>query len=448
MNGFDGFGGRIHALRKARGMTQEDLAGRLGVTPQAVSKWENENSYPDIALLPTIAGILGVDIGHLFGARAQAQPTAPGLPAHYQGLPLVHRFQQVGCYSDKAVRSVEGSGVRFEDGSVAELSNRLVTNMGVGEIRTLALDGGEALDEVDFTQTEADFEFGPTDSLRVAVLANSTGLRRSPDGRTRVHAKGHPRFIRRLKADVEGTTLVIAFEQEEGDAQNSDWGNALIIDVPYDRGEVLGVTVNGSGSFDGDAFPFAQGELHVNGQGSLSTGSMDTLALTINGSGSLRTGKSNASTLRINGSGSLWAEGLGDTNMVINGSGDVHAARAASLTAAINGSGSMDIHAVEGGDTSVRINGSGDVTVRTVSGGDVTVRISGSGDVLLGEGACGRFDVHNRGIGTVNAQGITADTASIILEKDGEVVLGRVRGVSTEQIQRKGSIRVLARGEG
>lgn len=58
-------GKNISKLRKASGMTQEELAYRLGVSPQAVSKWENETSCPDISLLPDIAKIFGISIDRL-----------------------------------------------------------------------------------------------------------------------------------------------------------------------------------------------------------------------------------------------------------------------------------------------------------------------------------------------------------------------------------------------
>jgi transcriptional regulator with XRE-family HTH domain len=59
-------GRRIFEYRKTLGMTQEELSQRLGVTPQAVSKWENEVSCPDIMLLPDLADIFEITIDELF----------------------------------------------------------------------------------------------------------------------------------------------------------------------------------------------------------------------------------------------------------------------------------------------------------------------------------------------------------------------------------------------
>ncbi len=57
----------IMQLRKERGMTQEQLANALGITFQAVSKWENGVSSPDISALPLLAELFGVSIDALFG---------------------------------------------------------------------------------------------------------------------------------------------------------------------------------------------------------------------------------------------------------------------------------------------------------------------------------------------------------------------------------------------
>lgn len=59
-------GENIRALRLRKGLTQEQVAQQLGVTYQAVSKWENGTNTPDIALLPEIASLFGVTIDALF----------------------------------------------------------------------------------------------------------------------------------------------------------------------------------------------------------------------------------------------------------------------------------------------------------------------------------------------------------------------------------------------
>lgn len=59
----------IKKYRKIKNLTQEEMAGRLGVTAPAVNKWENENSYPDIMLLAPIARLLDISVDTLLSFR-------------------------------------------------------------------------------------------------------------------------------------------------------------------------------------------------------------------------------------------------------------------------------------------------------------------------------------------------------------------------------------------
>ena len=65
-------GGIISAKRKALGLTQQDIADRLSISFQAVSKWEKGASYPDVELLPKLAAILGTTVDGLLGYHAGA----------------------------------------------------------------------------------------------------------------------------------------------------------------------------------------------------------------------------------------------------------------------------------------------------------------------------------------------------------------------------------------
>lgn len=61
---------QIAFLRKQKGLTQEELANALGVTNQAVSKWESAQCCPDILLLPDLAKIFDVSIDELVGYKS------------------------------------------------------------------------------------------------------------------------------------------------------------------------------------------------------------------------------------------------------------------------------------------------------------------------------------------------------------------------------------------
>ena len=65
-------GTMIAELRKQQGMTQMELAGKMGVTDKAVSKWERDLSCPDINSLPDLAEILSVSVDELMQVKREA----------------------------------------------------------------------------------------------------------------------------------------------------------------------------------------------------------------------------------------------------------------------------------------------------------------------------------------------------------------------------------------
>ena len=70
------FAQRIITLRKELSMTQEQLAQQLGITAQAVIKWETGQSYPDITLLPKLAEVFHVRVDELLGVAPQQDEEA------------------------------------------------------------------------------------------------------------------------------------------------------------------------------------------------------------------------------------------------------------------------------------------------------------------------------------------------------------------------------------
>ena len=70
-------GKRIAANRKHLGLTQEALADKLGITAQAVSKWETDASCPDIAALPQLCKILGISADELLTGKSEEVRIVP-----------------------------------------------------------------------------------------------------------------------------------------------------------------------------------------------------------------------------------------------------------------------------------------------------------------------------------------------------------------------------------
>lgn len=64
-------GSRISACRQNKNMTQEEMASRLGITPQALSKWERGISLPDVSMLASLSYLLSVSVDYLLGTESR-----------------------------------------------------------------------------------------------------------------------------------------------------------------------------------------------------------------------------------------------------------------------------------------------------------------------------------------------------------------------------------------
>ena len=96
-------GEKLAHYRKKNSLTQDDVAEALGVTPQAVSKWENDASCPDIMLLPRLAELYGTTVDELLSR--ESAPVAMVMPQEKRK-PLAELVFRV------AVKSNAGDRVR------------------------------------------------------------------------------------------------------------------------------------------------------------------------------------------------------------------------------------------------------------------------------------------------------------------------------------------------
>ena len=85
----------ISALRKEKGMTQEQLAEKMGVTDKSISRWENGKTLPDISILVALAEELNVEISELLNGRKMTQEELIQLKGTIESLIEYQTNQQI-----------------------------------------------------------------------------------------------------------------------------------------------------------------------------------------------------------------------------------------------------------------------------------------------------------------------------------------------------------------
>lgn len=144
-------GKRISEYRKKKNLKQDELAEMLGVSPQAVSKWENDLSCPDISLLPELSKILGISIDELVQGKKE-EPVVTVLPEE-------ERKDIDKMMLRIIVESKNGDHVRVNL-PMALVKVTLEMGMNMPQIN-----GNEALSSIDFAQILTMVELGAIGNL-------------------------------------------------------------------------------------------------------------------------------------------------------------------------------------------------------------------------------------------------------------------------------------------
>ncbi|MCL2813882.1 MAG: DUF2807 domain-containing protein [Oscillospiraceae bacterium] len=469
-----GFGKRIEELRKNKAMTQENLAERLGVTGQAVSKWEKGMCYPDIELIPTICAIFEIGLDDIFG-KVKKDMKNIEFAQVYKGADFVFSFADVACYSDKEVEKTEGSAVTFADGSSAELSSRRIVNKGPGKI--FLKTSNESSAAKDFpsiakkpTETKLALEYDKVKNLKCAIPHGNCEISKSDGDKTTIHAEGYPEFIDLLEFEYieETQALSVKYDRQKRDKLNNEmnkWDSSkntvkiqialgekqlenlgLSVDgsggikagVPSDRGEFA---INGSGNIDAPVC-FKNLRASINGSGNIAFADADEFQGSINGSGDMDFKNTKSCGIAINGSGDIKLNEAINCAASINGSGDITGKSAGILAAKINGSGDIKFH--ECGYINMEIHGSGDFEADKITD-TAKIAIHGSGDVNLKSGEIKMLDVYLDN-GKINAKDIVTDTAKIEIPNNGRVEIGRVKVESIEKCGDRAEVVIHKRG--
>ena len=132
-------GNRVAMLRRKKELKQDALAEMLGVSPQAVSKWENDQSCPDISLLPKLSQILGVTVDELLTGKTEEVSAVRVLPPE-QRKDIKDMMLRI------IVDSADGDKVRV---NLPLALVQVCLEMGM---QMPQINGNEALKNIDFAQ--------------------------------------------------------------------------------------------------------------------------------------------------------------------------------------------------------------------------------------------------------------------------------------------------------
>ena len=132
-------GKRIARYRKDKHMTQEELAGKMGVSAQAVSKWETDTSCPDITALPQLCKILGITVDELLTGKSEEVRLVP--PAERKPFDeLVFRVR---------ANSVAGDKVRV---NLPMILMKLALEIGADVMPHMGGESGEMMKNIDMAK--------------------------------------------------------------------------------------------------------------------------------------------------------------------------------------------------------------------------------------------------------------------------------------------------------
>ncbi len=314
----------IAAHRKELGMTQEQLAVRLHITAQAVSKWESGAGYPDLAMLPRIAEALSVSPNVLLGGEAEApaqEPTPEAAP------------------EPSAVQSVRSEWNGIDSVEVSDgYPCRFVLQAGDG-------------------------------------------------GPTVVEAQGSAGFLSMLEVTEAGNTLRILVRSISGSVREWG-SNRVTVRCGFSQGECLDVNITGcsdvlaepsfreanlhitgSGTIDGTSV--AQCDARVTGSGKVRLReSTERLVAAVAGSGEIVCQTAKNLTAILSGSGGITCKDAhGTADVRISGTGKVHLGGTVdSLHVDVSGIGDLFANRLTAGEADLEGNGMGSIAVGRVVG--------------------------------------------------------------------------------
>lgn len=234
-------GALLAQKRKEHGFTQQELAGRLNVSFQAVSKWENNQTYPDVELLPALASILDTTVDALLGYTPQITEYERRYTgnAYYWGLkpnslcyeilklkPPIHplRVLDIGCG--------EGKDAVFLARNGYEVTGIDAAQTGIDKARKLAAQYGV---RADFCQADmVDYPLGMYDIVFSSGFLHYLPLRKRRPFLDALKAHTAPGGLHVMNVFVPKPFLEPPPDQEESEKNCEAWKSGELFTYYHD----------------------------------------------------------------------------------------------------------------------------------------------------------------------------------------------------------------------
>ena len=405
------FGELISTKRKELGYTQETFAGKLGITPQAVSKWENGIGYPDITLLPTIADVFNMSIDELLGHEAPK--------------PAIEESNDSVLQVDAVDES--DNDISKDDVFVSTSSHKNIGKDIANSIKLFVNGFGRTSTNKSNIQTNSDETAGFEERLSdfsgiVAKLCNSCDVIISNEGEFSISASGCKKFIDSISYYVKDGKLRIDMKNYPSANEH----NRLDISVAGDKCDLLDVSASGCIDLRIEDVDFDTANL-------VTGGACDVDA-------DVNIGKLVA---RFSGASDFTVRDIDEADIVGSGACNIDIENVFSSIKAVL-SGSSDIDVENANNAEIRISGTGDANIGNASG-NLTVSLSGSSYAGV-SGSVANLCVSVSGNSDFSASNLTAERATITASGPSDVTIGRVIGEHVINADMLCNVEIINRG--
>lgn len=356
----------ISHKRKSLGLTQDALAEKLGITPQAVSKWENGVGYPDITLFPAIAQVFNMTTDELFGLTPiiNKEEKSAEIDEAEQSEELEDLDEELEDLEDLNAEEDVIIEIDKNDGTPV-ITYRSLADSFKGLFRGFSKSTNEHIEYGFVGEDEKEF-----DSIYIDV-SGATDINILSGNTPRIEAEGSQKFFEHFSHKVENRTLKVTVTPYSANNEH----NIVDIYCSFVKGNDLTAILKGATDVKTE-IDFETAKINISGAGDFVGENFGKIEAKVSGAGDVDFKSADDAKVLVSGSGDTTIEEIRSSlNATISGAGDLSVIRAKNVSVAASGSSDTTIGEVSGnlsftgsGSCDAKANGKVDELYISLSG--------------------------------------------------------------------------------